>query len=184
MHYTMNIAGLQRDLPLFPVTDDLYIAAFIVLGDQELTVACARELLTLAPEYDYLLTAEAKSIPLIHEIARQHGDAQYMVARKGTKIYMESPLKVPVRSITTDRQQYLYLGKQDADALKGKRIVIVDDVISTGESLAALETLVNAAGGNIVAKLAVLAEGDAANREDVTALSPLPLFNADGTVKE
>lgn len=184
MHYTMNIAGLQRDLPLFPVTDDLYIAAFILLGDQELTVACAKDLLEKAPEYDYLLTAEAKSIPLIHEMARQQGDEQYIVARKGTKVYMESPLKVPVRSITTDRQQYLYLGKQEADAMKGKRILIIDDVISTGESLIALENLVNAAGGTIVGKMAVLAEGDAANREDITVLAPLPLFNADGSIKE
>lgn len=184
MHYTMNIAGLQRDLPLFPVTDDLYIAAFILLGDQEITVACARDLLAKAPEYDYLLTAEAKSIPLIHEMARQHGDEQYMVARKGTKVYMETPLKVAVRSITTDRQQYLYLGKADADTLKGKRVLIIDDVISTGESLTALETLVNTAGGNIVGKMAVLAEGDAANREDIICLAPLPLFNADGSIKE
>ncbi len=184
MHYTMNIAGLKRDLPLFPVTDDLYIAAFILLGDQELTVACGKALLEKAPEYDYLLTAEAKSIPLIHEMARQHNDSQYIVARKGTKIYMESPLQVPVRSITTDRQQYLYLGKQEADALKGKRILIIDDVISTGESLTALETLVNTAGGEIVGKMAVLAEGDAANRNDITVLAPLPLFNADGSIKE
>ncbi len=184
MHYTMNIAGLERDLPLFAVTDDLYIAAFILLGDQEITVACGKALLEKAPEYDYLLTAEAKSIPLIHEMARQHGDKQYMVARKGTKVYMENPLQVPVRSITTDRQQYLYLGNQEAQAMKGKRILIIDDVISTGESLTALETLVNAAGGTIVGKMAVLAEGDAANRDDIIALAPLPLFNADGSVKE
>ena len=110
MHYTMNIAGLERDLPLFAVTDDLYIAAFILLGDQEITVACGKALLEKAPEYDYLLTAEAKSIPLIHEMARQHGDKQYMGARKGTKVYMENPLQVPVRSITTDRQQYFCFG--------------------------------------------------------------------------
>ena len=184
MHYTMNIAGLSRDLPLCKVTDELFIAAFIMLGDQKLTVACAKELLKKAPEYDYLLTAEAKSIPLIHEMARQHGDKQYLVARKGTKVYMETPLQVPVRSITTDRQQYLYLSKQEADAMKGKRILIIDDVISTGESLIALETLVKAANGKIVGKMAVLAEGDAANREDITFLSPLPLFNANGSEKE
>ncbi len=184
MHYTVNIAGVKRNLPLCKVTDDLYIAAFILLGDQEVTVACAKALLEKAPEYDYLLTAEAKSIPLIHEMARQHGDKQYIVARKGTKIYMESPLQVPVRSITTDRQQYLYLSGQEKDVIKGKRILIIDDVISTGESLIALETLVNTAGGTIVGKMAVLAEGDAANREDITCLSPLPLFHADGTIIE
>lgn len=184
MHYTMNIAGLKRDLPLFPVTDDLSIAAFILLGDQEMTVACGKALLETAPQYDYLLTAEAKSIPLIHEMARQHGDKQYMVARKGTKVYMETPLQVPVRSITTHRQQYLYLGKQEAEAMKGKRILIIDDVISTGESLTALETLVNAAGGIIVGKMAVLAEGDAAKRDDIITLAPLPLFNSDGSIKE
>lgn len=183
MHYTMNIAGLQRDLPLCKVTDDLYIAAFIMLGDQEITVACAKELLSKVPVYDYLVTAEAKSIPLIHEMARQHSDTQYMVARKGTKVYMDDPLQIPVRSITTDRQQYLYLDRKEANTMNGKRIVIVDDVISTGESLAALESLVNAAGGIIVGKIAVLAEGDAADRKDITYLAPLPLFNADGSVK-
>ena len=182
MDYTMNIAGLERHLPLCKVTDELYIAAFILLGDQEITVACAKALLEKAPEYDYLLTAEAKSIPLIHEMARQHGDQQYMVARKGTKVYMQNYLEVPVRSITTDRQQYLYLDGAEAQAMKGKRILIIDDVISTGESLTALETLVNTAGGTIVGKMAVLAEGDAAAREDIIYLEPLPLFNADGTV--
>ncbi len=182
MEYTMNIAGLTRSLPLCKVADDLYIAAFIMLGDQEITVACARELLKKAPAYDYLITAEAKSIPLIHEMARQQGDGKYMVARKGTKVYMNDPYHVEVRSITTDRLQHLYLDKADGDELQGKRVIIVDDVISTGASLTALETLVKEAGGTIVGKLAVLAEGDAYDREDLTVLGQLPLFHADGSI--
>ncbi|MBR6549466.1 MAG: adenine phosphoribosyltransferase [Clostridia bacterium] len=184
MEYKMNIAGLDRALPLCKATDDLYIAAFVIMGDQELTVACARELLKIAPEYDLLITAEAKGIPLAHEMARQHGDTKYIIARKGTKLYMQKVFKVEVRSITTDRIQHLYLDQSDADAMKGKRILIVDDVISTGESLKAVEDLVNQAGGNIVARVAILAEGDAMNRKDIQYLSPLPLFNPDGSIKE
>ncbi len=184
MDYKMNIAGLDRALPLCKVTDDLYIGAFVIFGDQELTVACARELLARAPEYDLLITAEAKGIPLIHEMARQNGDTRYILARKGTKLYMKEVFDVEVRSISTDRIQHLYLDKADADAMKGKRILVVDDVISTGESLRAIEALVEKAGGNIVGRMAILAEGDAIDREDITYLNPLPLFNPDGTVKE
>ncbi len=184
MDYKMNIAGLDRALPLCKVTDDLYIGAFVIFGDQELTVACAGELLKKAPEYDYLITAEAKGIPLIHEMARQHGDQKYILARKGTKLYMKEVFGVEVRSISTDRVQHLYLDKADADLMKGKRILVVDDVISTGESLLAIESLVEKAGGNIVGRMAILAEGDAIGREDILYLNPLPLFNPDGTVKE
>ena len=181
MHYTMQIAGLTRDLPLCPISDKLSIAAFIMFGDAPLTVACASALLEKAPEYDYLLTAEAKSIPLIHEMARQHGDDTYFVARKGMKVYLTDPISVTLRSITTQREQTLYLGKADADKIRGKRILIVDDVISTGESLSAMESLINQAGGVIVGKMAVLAEGEAADRPDITYLEPLPMFTADGT---
>ena len=181
MHYTMQIAGLTRDLPICPISDTLSIAAFILFGDAPLTVACATALLEKAPEYDYLLTAEAKSIPLIHEMACQHGDETYFVARKGMKVYLTDPLSVTLRSITTQREQTLYLGGADAEKMRGKRILIIDDVISTGESLTAMETLVNQAGGIIVGKMAVLAEGDAADRKDITYLEPLPLFKADGT---
>ena len=186
MFYTMNIAGLERDLPLCPITDELYIAAFICFGDAELTVACARELLKLVPmeEYDYLFTAEAKSIPLIHEMARQSGAKKYFIARKGAKAYMPDPLCVEDQSITTAGVQRLYLGRDDADLIRGKRILLVDDVISTGGSLHAMEELVKLAGGTVVDRLAVLAEGDAKNRTDIKVLAPLPLFNADGTPKE
>ena len=182
MHYTMQIAGLTRDLPLCPVSDSLSIAAFILFGDAPLTVACADELLKRAPEYDYLLTAEAKSIPLIHEMARQHGDETYFIARKGMKVYLTDPITVTLRSITTQREQTLYLGSADAEKIRGKRILIVDDVISTGESLTAMETLVAQAGGTVVGKMAVLAEGDAADRKDIIYLNPLPLFKPDGSV--
>ena len=157
MVYRMNIAGLDRDLPLCPINDELYIGAFVIFGDQELTVACARELLAKAPEYDYIITAEAKGIPLAHEMARQAGDKKHIIARKAPKLYMQNVFESSVRSITTAREQHLYLDGNDAALMKGKRILIVDDVISTGESLAAIENLVNQAGGNICGRMAILA---------------------------
>ena len=183
-YYPMTIAGVKRELPLCPVTDDLYIGAFVIFGDQELTVACADALLKKAPEYDYLITAEAKGIPLIHEMARQNGDKKYFLARKKPKLYMTGVFEVTVRSITTEGEQKLYLDTADAELMNGKRILVVDDVISTGESLSAIEKLVEKAGGNIVGKMCILAEGDAIGRNDITYLEPLPLFNPDGTVKE
>ena len=185
MKYRMNIAGLDRDLPLCKVADDLYIGAFVMFGDAEITVACARELLARAPkDYDYLLTAEAKSIPLIHEMARQSGAKTYFIARKGMKVYLTDPIHVTVHSITTQHEQDLYLSGEDAARIRGKRILIVDDVISTGDLLKAMEELVVDAGGTVAGRMAVLAEGDAQNRDDIIYLNPLPLFNADGTVKE
>ena len=183
MYYRMKVAGLERDLPICPVTEDLYIAGFVIFGDQELTVACASELLKKAPEYDYIITAEAKGIPLAHEMARQAGNAKYILARKGPKLYMRDIFSVTVNSITTAKEQKLYLDGADAALMAGKRILIVDDVISTGESLKALEALVEKAGGTICGRMAILAEGDAINREDLVYLEELPLFNADGTVK-
>ena len=184
MTYPMTIAGLRRELPLCKVADDFYIGAFIMFGDAEITVACAKELLARAPkEYDYLLTAEAKSIPLIHEMARQSGASEYFVARKGMKVYLTNPIHVQVRSITTQHDQDLYLSGADAAQMRGKKILIVDDVISTGESLHALEELVHQAGGEVAGRMAVLAEGDAQKREDIVYLEKLPVFNADGTVK-
>ena len=149
MVYHMTIAGLERDLPVCKVSDSLFIGAFVIFGDQELTVAAAGELLKKAPAYDYLITAEAKGIPLVHEMARQNGDKKYMLARKGPKLYMTGVFDVAVHSITTAKEQHLYLDTADAALMAGKRILIVDDVISTGESLAALEALVKKAGGNI-----------------------------------
>lgn len=174
--YTLNVAGLKRELPVCPVDDKLDIAAFIMFGDVELTVSCARELIKLAPEHDVIITAEAKGIPLAYEMARQLGVNRYLIARKGPKLYMKNPISVEVKSITTAKVQRLYIDKDDADYMKGKRVLIVDDVISTGESLSAIETLVEQAGGNIVGCMAVLAEGDAKDRKDITYLEPLPLF--------
>ena len=186
MTYSMEIAGLKRELPLCKITDDLYIGAFICFGDAELTEACGRELLKLVPaeDYDYLFTAEAKSIPLIHEMARQSGAKKYFIARKGPKAYMPDPLCVEDKSITTAGTQKLYLGRDDADLIRGKRILLIDDVISTGGSLLAMEALVKEAGGTVAGRIAVLSEGGAADREDIKFLAPLPLFNADGTVKD
>ena len=184
MVYSMNIAGLQRDLPLCPINDKLYIAGFVVFGDQELTVACARELLKVAPEYDYLITAEAKGIPLAHEMARQTGAAKYFLARKAPKLYMTGVFESTVHSITTAKEQHLYLDTADAELIKDKRILIVDDVISTGESLNALEKLIEKAGGIVAGRMAVLAEGDAQDREDIIYLEKLPLFHPDGTPME
>lgn len=183
MYYRMKVAGLERDLPICPVNDNLYIAGFVIFGDPELTVACARDLLAKAPAYDYLITAEAKGIPLVHEMARQAGDERYILARKGPKLYMRDVCSVSVHSITTAKEQRLYLDGADAERMKGKRILIVDDVISTGESLKALEALVEKAGGEICGRMAILAEGDAQERGDLIYLEKLPLFNSDGTVK-
>ncbi len=180
--YKMTIAGCERELPLCPLNENLYIGAFVIFGDQELTVACARELLKRAPEYDYIITAEAKGIPLAHEMARQSGAKKYFLARKAPKLYMTGVLDIEVKSITTAKTQHLYLDTADAELMKGKRILICDDVISTGESLAALETLVNQVGGIIAGRMAILAEGDAINREDIIYLNELPLFNPDGSV--
>ena len=183
--YSLNVAGLHRELPICKVTDGLYIGAFICFGDAELTVACARELLKLVPadSYDYMFTAEAKSIPLIHEMARQSGAQKYFIARKGPKAYMPDPIHVEDKSITTAGVQKLYLGRDDADLIRRKRMLIMDDVISTGGSLHAMEELVKLAGGTGPGKVAVLAEGDAQKRDDIKFLAPLPVFNADGTVK-
>ena len=182
MFYRMNVAGLDRDLPICKVTDSLYIAGFVIFGDQELTVACARELLAKAPEYDYIITAEAKGIPLAHEMARQAGHPKYILARKAPKLYMTDVFSSTVRSITTAKEQTLYLDGADAKLMEGKKILIVDDVISTGESLRALEVLVEKAGGIICGRMAILAEGDAQDRPDLIYLEKLPLFHPDGTV--
>ena len=184
MFYRMNVAGLDRDLPICRVNDNLYIAGFVIFGDQELTVACARELLARAPEYDYIITAEAKGIPLVHEMARQSGAKKYFLARKGPKLYMTGVFEASVRSITTAKEQKLYLDTADAELIKGKRILVVDDVISTGESLLALEALVEKAGGIIAGRMAILAEGDAQDREDLIYLEKLPLFHPDGSIME
>ena len=178
--YRMTIAGLERDLPLCPLNENLQIGAFVIFGDPELTTACAEELLKRAPAYDYLITAEAKGIPLVHEMARLAGNQKYFLARKTPKLYMTGVLEVNVRSITTAKEQHLYLDVADAELMKGKRILVVDDVISTGESLHAIEELVREAGGIVCGRMAILAEGDATEREDLVYLEKLPLFDKEG----
>ena len=178
--YPMTIAGVRRELPLCPLNKDLQIGAFVIFGDPELTTAAAEALLARAPAYDYLITAEAKGIPLVHEMARLAGNQKYFLARKSPKLYMTGVLKVTVHSITTEKEQTLYLDAADAELMRGKRILIVDDVISTGESLHAVEELVREAGGTICGRMAILAEGDATTRDDLIYLEKLPLFNAKG----
>ena len=173
----MNIAGCERKLPICPINEDLSIGAFVIFGDPELTTACAAELLKKAPEYDYLISAEAKGIPLVHEMARLAGNQKYFLARKAPKLYMTGVLEVNVRSITTAKEQKLYFDKADAELMKDKRILIVDDVISTGESLRAIEKLVHCAGGEVCGKMTILAEGDAQERDDIIYLEKLPLFD-------
>lgn len=173
--YTITIAGVTRDLPLCPVNDKLDIAAFVMFSDIEMTVRCAEELLKLAPEHDLIITAESKGIPLAYEMAKQEGK-NYILARKSPKLYMKNPIKIDVKSITTAKIQSLYLDQTDAELLNGKRVLIVDDVISTGESLNAIEGLLKQTGANVVGKMAVLAEGDAADRKDIIFLEKLPLF--------
>ena len=173
--YKMTIAGLERELLRCPINDKLEIAAFIMFSDVELTVACAEELLKKCGDFDIILTAESKGIPLAYEMARQSGK-NYIVARKSIKLYMSEPVEVTVKSITTANVQKLCLSKEKADMLRGKKVLLVDDVISTGESLIALEKLTVASGGEIACRAAVLAEGDAADRTDIVFLEKLPLF--------
>ena len=179
-YYHMTVAGCERDLPICPLNENLKIAGFVIFGDPELTTACAKALLEKAPDYDYVITAEAKGIPLAHEMARLAGNRRYFLARKSPKLYMTGVMDVKVRSITTAREQHLYLDVADAALMKGKRILVVDDVISTGESLRALEQLVEEAGGVVCGRMAILAEGDAQERDDLIYLEKLPLFNAEG----
>ncbi|WP_066186106.1 MULTISPECIES: phosphoribosyltransferase family protein [Gracilibacillus] len=174
--YTLHIQGLNRELPVIPVSDDLRIASFVILGDTELVCHVAPLLANKLPEVDYILTAEAKGIPLIHEITRVLAMDQYIIARKSVKAYMKDPLVHQVNSITTTNEQVLCLDGLDASKLQGKRVAIIDDVISTGESLRALEELAMQAGAEVVAKAAILAEGDAADREDIIFLEKLPVF--------
>ena len=180
MFYRIQVAGLERDLPLCPIGENLYIAAFIMFGDTELTERAAEALLARAPEHDVLITAESKGIPLICSMCRMSGKNRYVLARKSVKLYMKDVVKCEVKSITTAARQTLYIDGDDASFMKGKRVLIVDDVISTGESLRALEELVRLAGGEIVGRMAVLAEGDAIDREDIITLAPLPLFDGKG----
>ena len=178
--YTMTIAGLERSLPLCPISETMKIGAFVIFGDPELTTACAAALNARCPEHDVLITAESKGIPLICEMARLGGEKRYILARKSPKLYMRDVFVSEVRSITTDHVQTLCLDGADAAFMRGKRVLVVDDVISTGESLRALEEMVKKAGGEIAGRMAILAEGDATRRDDIIYLEKLPLFDRDG----
>ena len=180
MVYRLKVAGIERDLPLCPIAEDLYIGAFILFGDVELTERTAAALLAKAPEHDVIITAESKGIPLAYEMCRLSGKNRYVLARKSVKLYMKNVVKCETQSITTSQKQTLFIDGEDAEYMRGKRVLIVDDVISTGGSLLSLEHLVELAGGNIVGKMAVLAEGDATKRKDIIFLEELPLFNAKG----
>ena len=173
--YRINIAGVERDLVKYPVNDKLDIAAFVLFGDVEVTEKAAEKLLEICPEHDVVVSAEAKGIPLCYEMARQ-GCREYVIARKSIKVYMRNCVGVNVKSITTANEQKLYLGDTDVEFLKGKRVLIVDDVISTGESLAALEALMNEIDANVVGKACVLAKKKKKNRKDIIFLQELPLF--------
>ena len=180
MVYNLKVAGIERDLPLCPISDELYIGAFVLFGDVELTERCAEAMCAVAPEHDVMITAESKGIPLIWSMARILGENRYVLARKSVKLYMKDVVKCETQSITTSARQTLYIDGSDAEYLKGKRVLIVDDVISTGGSLLSLENLVKQAGGEVVGKMAILAEGDAIGRKDIIYLAPLPLFNKNG----
>ncbi|MDO4689837.1 MAG: phosphoribosyltransferase family protein [Fusobacterium sp.] len=175
-YYTLNIAGLTRELPIIKLSDELSIASFVILGDTELVEKTAPLLAAKLPQVDILVTAEAKGIPLIYEISKILNFKSYVVARKSVKTYMENPIEVTVNSITTSNPQKLYLNNEDIKKLQGKRVALIDDVISTGQSIKALEDLVLKAGANIVAKAAILAEGEAKNRKDIIFIEELPLF--------
>ena len=180
MFYRLKVAGLERELPLCPIGDNLNIGAFVLFGDVELTETCARELCKRAPEHDVMITAESKGIPLIHAMCRIAGENRYVLARKSVKLYMRDVVKCEVQSITTSARQTLYIDGADAEYMRGKRVLIVDDVISTGGSLHALEELVRQSGGIIAGKMAILAEGDAIDRKDIIVLGKLPLFDGQG----
>ena len=180
MTYKLNVAGISRDLVLCPIGEDLNIGAFILFGDVELTERCAEALVKLAPEHDVLITAESKGIPLIHAMSRILGENRYVLARKSVKLYMHDVIECKTQSITTAREQTLYINGDDAEFMRGKRVLIVDDVISTGGSLASLEKLVTMSGGTIAGKMTILAEGDACHRDDIIYLEKLPLFDGAG----
>ncbi len=180
MKYRLKVAGIERDLPLCPIGENLYIGAFILFGDVELTEKCAKALYEKAPDHDVMITAESKGIPLVHAMCAASGKNRYVLARKSVKLYMKDVVACETQSITTAAKQTLYIDGDDASYMKGKRVLIVDDVISTGGSLESLENLVRLAGGEIVGKMTILAEGEAASRNDIIYLEKLPLFDGNG----
>ncbi|SLL19539.1 adenine phosphoribosyltransferase [Mycobacteroides abscessus subsp. abscessus] len=177
--YSLKVAGVKRELPIIPISQDLKIASFVILGDTEIVAASAPLLAEQLKEVDYLVTAEAKGIPLVYELAKELEMTEYIVARKNVKPYMDEPLINKVVSITTQKEQLLCLDGKDAAKIKGKQIALIDDVISTGASMRVLEELVSKAGGIVVAKAAILAEGAAAERDDIIYLEKLPIFKGN-----
>ena len=180
MDYRMSIGGIERDLLLCPISDELMIAALKLHGDVELTERCAEELCKIAPPHDVIITAESKGIPLAYAMCRMLSEKRYVLARKSVKLYMSNVMKCETQSITTKNAQVLYLDGPDVEYIKGKRVLIVDDVVSTGGSLASLEELIVQAGATVVGKMAIIAEGDAIARPDITYLATLPLFDKNG----
>lgn len=179
-NYRIELCGVERSLPIVEVSPGVRIASFDILGDAELVRRAAPELLLKLPAFDILAGVEAKSIPLIYEMARLVGHDRYIVARKTVKPYMNRPvLREAVESITTPGVQHLVLDAESCGRLFNKRVVLVDDVVSTGASLRALESLVVRSGGHVVAKACLLAEGSAAERDDLVFLGHLPLFAGD-----
>lgn len=178
-YYPITVAGVKRELPVIALNDSLAVASFVILGDCEIVVQAAAELAKMLPEADWIVTAEAKGIPLAHELSRLLGMPRYIVARKSIKPYMKDPLKISVNSITTQKEQTLCLDGADARAIAGKRVLLVDDVVSTGESIEAIRALVEKAGGQVAGKAAILTEGDPDAHRDVIALGNLPLFPAE-----
>jgi adenine phosphoribosyltransferase len=178
--YPIEIAGLQRELPLFEVKPGLRIAVLNILGDTELVQACAEALSEKlgGMEYDMLVTAEAKSIPLAHALAVKTG-ASYIVLRKVYKPYMGAALSTETHSITTGQMQTLYLDEKDRRGISNKKVILVDDVISTGSTLHGMRTLMEQAGAQVLAEAAILTEGEQGDWEDIVSLGHLPLFNGE-----
>ncbi len=175
--YKLNIAGMDAELPVLPLPSGVRICFFNLHGHQTLTEHCGKELAKRLDGCDVIITAESKGLQLSHVIARELGQEYYAVARKNKKLYMQDGIEVTIdSSITTGAHQNLYLSKHDANLLKGKKVGIIDDVISTGNSLNGLEELVTICGGEIYKKAFVLAEGAAADREDIIYLAKIPLL--------
>ena len=182
-NYCLKVAGLERQLPYVDINDEIAFASFVVISDTELVSAAGKQLAEKIGECDVIVTAEAKGIALSYEISRQLGHKGFVVARKSEKSYMRDILETSVKSITTVSQQHLYLDGSDIEKIRGRNVCLIDDVVSTGESLAALENLVNKAGAKVVARACILAEGNAADRDDIIFLEKLPLFRklSDGS---
>ena len=176
-YYTVDIRGFEANLPILPLPSGINIAFFNLHGDNELTEHSAKELAKELTDCEVIVTAESKGLQLAHCVSRELNQRYYAVARKSKKLYMQDGIEVTIESsITTGKEQKLYLSKHDTDLLKGKKVAIVDDVVSTGASLAGLEALVEKAGGIIHKKAFVLAEGEAADRKDVIYLATIPIL--------